>query len=203
MSKTRLYNIWINMRQRCKNDGKPAHDNWGNRGITVCDEWQSYKAFEEWAHNTGYADDLTIDRIDNNGNYGPSNCRWATYKEQANNTRKNRLITIGGETRTFTEWCEHFHITPSSVYKRIKGEGWSCEKALSYPCQKSKSLHPEKTEMLYDKKRKPLIAFNENEQIRFASCREAEKNGHCKGAIRKARITGTKHHGYYWAFAET
>lgn len=119
---TRIYYIWCSMKERCYTPSNNSYKNYGARGIKVCDEWQKFEPFYEWAMSHGYSEDLSIDRIDVNGNYCPENCRWSTKKVQANNTRSNHYVTRDGETHTVTEWCEILGISRSTVVKRI-GKG--------------------------------------------------------------------------------
>ena len=126
-SGTRLYNIWLGMKSRCYNTNDPVYKNWGGRGVTVCDEWKNdFACFYEWAIENGYNDKLTIDRIDNDGNYTPDNCRWASQKQQSRNRRSNIEITIGNETKTLIEWCEIFKLPYQTIharYTRMQNEG--------------------------------------------------------------------------------
>lgn len=133
---TRIYRIWYETKRRCYNLKCIQYNNYGGRGITVCDEWRNNSAtFYNWAISNGYADNLTIDRKDNNGNYCPDNCRWLTQKEQQNNRRNNRLIEFNGETKTISEWGEKYNINYNLIAYRLK-IGWTIEKALITPVHK-------------------------------------------------------------------
>ena len=127
---TRLYGIWVGMRQRCRDKNNKSYKRYGGRGITVCDEWnKDFTVFEKWAIENGYADNLSIDRIDNNGNYEPSNCRWADDFTQNNNKRDNVLITVGNDTYTATEWARLSGLKPSTIHNRLF-IGWKPEDAV-------------------------------------------------------------------------
>ncbi len=126
----RLKICWKNMRQRCNNPNFTYYRNYGGRGIRICDEWSDYAAFEKWALANGYNDSLTLDRIDTNGNYEPSNCRWATMKTQANNKRNNRLITINGKTQTASQWADELGVNYGVVRNRLH-DGMPIDKAFN------------------------------------------------------------------------
>lgn len=132
MSNTRIYNIWKGMKERCSTPSTSCYKYYGGRGIKVCDEWQEFEPFCEWAMMHGYRDDLTIDRLDVNGDYGPDNCRWATIEEQVLNTRRNHYITHNGETKTLKEWAKILGINHSTLIERLRR--WqSVGDALSIP----------------------------------------------------------------------
>lgn len=137
----RLRRIHNGMMQRCYNANSNAYKHYGGRGICVCKEWHDREKFIEWALENGYENNLSIDRIDNNGNYEPSNCRWATYKEQANNqrkrqkgyTRKRKTEKIDGKEKTLVEWYVIFGVTAPTVAYRMKTYGLTFEEALKMP----------------------------------------------------------------------
>lgn len=119
---TRLYDIWRHMKGRCYNKYDKKYYRYGERGIKVCEEWKNdFKEFHDWAMSNGYSDDLTIDRIDNDGNYEPSNCRWANAKRQANNRgiRKDAIVIVwNGQTKTLSEWSKVLGIKYNTLAER-------------------------------------------------------------------------------------
>lgn len=127
MKHTRIYNIWCSMKQRCDENRR----NYSN--VTYCNEWKEFIPFYEWSMSNGYAENLTLDRINNNGNYEPSNCRWVSQKVQQNNRTNNTIYTLGKETHTLSEWSEITGIGRSTISARILKLGWSVEKALTTP----------------------------------------------------------------------
>lgn len=103
----------------------------------MCDEWRnSYVSFKEWAISHGYRDDLTINRIDNNGSYSPENCEWVTIKEQCRNRCQNVTVTINGETKILIDWAREYGINPKTVYNRINVLGWDDVRAVTTPSRK-------------------------------------------------------------------
>lgn len=130
---TRLYKIYDGIKQRCYNKKNKSYKNYGGRGIKMCDEWQNdFMTFYNWSINNDYREDLTIDRINNNGNYEPSNCRWVDIKTQANNKRNNHYITYNNETHTIAEWSRLLNISIHALRHRFE-RGWSIERALTTP----------------------------------------------------------------------
>ena len=148
----KIYTCWSNIRQRCNNKNRPDYKYYGGKGIKVCNEWNTYSNFEEWAIGNGYEDNLTIDRIDVNGDYEPSNCRWITLKEQANNKTNNKIITYKNITKTIHQWADELKINPNTIFIRLK-RGWDVERALFESCfvgknQFSKKMTPEQLALL-------------------------------------------------------
>ena len=132
-SDSRIYGIYKHIKHRCYLTTDKDYINYGKRGIIMCDDWKSnFQAFYDWAMSNGYTDKLTIDRIDVNGNYEPSNCRWVTTEIQANNTRTNHRVEFNGEVHTIAEWSRITNISKPALYHRVS-RGWSIEKMLTTP----------------------------------------------------------------------
>jgi len=120
-AKTRLYRIFNGMKQRCFNKNNHKYGVYGGRGILVCKEWLDFKNFRDWALKNGYGENLSIDRIDNDGNYKSDNCRWIPLEKQAKNKTSNILFSFKGKTKDLADWAREFNISPSllSYYRRI------------------------------------------------------------------------------------
>lgn len=137
MRESRLYVIWSGMIERCENKNSNRYENYGEKGIVICKDWRSsFNTFAIWAKSHGYDDNLTIDRIDNSKGYSPQNCRWVTMYEQFRNKTNNHFITINGETKILSDWCNFFGLNRTTVYERIR-RGWDEISALTTPVKRS------------------------------------------------------------------
>ena len=134
MRMTPEYQIWFSMKSRCLNKNNPEYHNYGGRGISVCQRWRSFVKFLE-DMNGRSSNDLSIDRIDVNGNYEPGNCRWATAEEQANNKRNNVKLTFYGKTMTLVQWSRISLVRQGTILYRIRS-GWSEKRAVWTPARK-------------------------------------------------------------------
>ena len=130
-SRSPVYRVWLQMIQRCENPNDAAFHHYGARGISVCPEWHSFEAFiaDMGVRPKGYS----LDRIDNDGNYQPGNCRWATTKQQLNNTRRNRVYEFNGRKQSLEAWCDELGIKPQALNARLNTYGWPIERALTEP----------------------------------------------------------------------
>jgi hypothetical protein len=126
----KIYVVWKNMKQRCNKPRKEkgeAHYEY----ISYCEDWERFEPFFEWAMNNGYVEGLRLDRINNEGNYCPENCRFITNKENSNNRSNNRFITFEGKTLTISQWAERVEMPVQTLLSRLKK--WSVEKSLTAP----------------------------------------------------------------------
>jgi len=130
VSITNFYSTWKSMIYRCENPKEPAYKDYGGRGISVCEEWHNLNKFKDWFLNSGFQVGLSIDRINNNGNYEPSNCRWATDEEQANNTRANVYYEFDGEKMTIAQICKVVNLGYSRLHALIHYGKFSVEEAI-------------------------------------------------------------------------
>lgn len=139
---TRLYRIWLGMRRRCNCVTDAAYHRYGGRGIGICTEWDEFDAFRDWATANGYASHLTIDRADNDKGYDPSNCRWATYRDQNRNYSRNRPVQYDGRTALIGDFAAEHGLPADVVKNRVMRYGWPMEKALTTPVRKKIKREP-------------------------------------------------------------
>lgn len=137
LSKTRIWRIYCNMINRCRNEKISMYKHYGERGITFCEEWEPHKnGFENfcnWSFKNGYSENLTLDRIDVNGNYEPSNCRWVDMYVQANNKRATKFFVYNGEALTISQIARKYNVDKYVLYSRVNKLGWDIEKAVELP----------------------------------------------------------------------
>lgn len=203
----RLYGVWRGMLQRCSDQNHSSFNNYGGRGISVCDEWKDYRNFRDWAYANGYDEDhdtkaCTLDRIDVNGNYCPDNCRWVDRKTQSRNTRRNYLIEYKGELLPATDVAEREGVNVYTLIQRLKG-GCSLENALKpgrvyYP----NSMRKTRDLTSYIPQCKPVL--NVETGCVFQSVQSAaEFSKVSPSAISVALRSGGTSGGYHWRYADT
>lgn len=157
MTDSREYKIWRGMITRCTVPSDTNYPRYGAKGITVCPEWlESFLAFYEDMGPVGPAE--TLDRRDNNGDYEPTNCRWATPEKQARNRTSNRLLTYMGRTQCLTDWAEEFGLKPVTLTMRLDHYGWAIEKALTQEVGRT-DTRPGRRMLTYNGKTQSLTAW--------------------------------------------
>lgn len=129
LTDTPLYVAWLNMKARCDNQNRPDYRRYGGRGITYDKRWASFQSFFDDMHH-GFVSGLTLERLDNSKGYSRENCKWTDRMEQANNTRRNRVFTINGESKTFAQWIRVTGIKSSTARQRYYCLGWSIQRSL-------------------------------------------------------------------------
>lgn len=132
-SGTSIHNVWMSMHERCKNPNSTVYDRYGGRGIKVCDEWREFTPFFYWAKSNGYREGMTIDRINNDGNYSPDNCRWVDMKAQCRNRSNTYYVCFRGEMIPLISLCDKYNISYQTARQRIKKLHWNVEDAVTIP----------------------------------------------------------------------
>ena len=135
----RLLRIWRAMIHRCYKETDEHYDYYGGRGIKVCDDWHDFETFQKWALANGYADNLTIDRLDGNKDYCPENCSWATMTVQNNHKSDTKWLTYKGKTQSLSDWCRELGLDYFRIKARLNSLGWSVEDAFEYGKYKKES----------------------------------------------------------------
>ena len=176
-SGTRLYEIWCKIKDRCTNKHSPAYARYGGRGIKLCDSWKDFAVFQSWAMENGYNDTLTIDRIDNNKGYEPSNCRWATMTIQANNKRCNRTYIDKGIRKTIAQLSEEYGIPYQTLHARLTYYKWPLEKAVSVSVEDSKKIPSRARYITFNGETKTLTDWAKSHNMSLSGLRSRLKKG--------------------------
>lgn len=195
--KQKARTAWRNMTRRCYCPQTRGFHRYGGRGIEICAEWyDSFLPFYEWSLENGIAFGLTIDRIDNDGNYSPDNCRWVTPKGQANNRSTNRIIKFNGERKTIQQWAEVVGISSQAMTERVESGLWSLEEGLTLP-QNGRGRR-------YPALRKRVSQYSVDGELisTFDSVTAAAKaTGAPTSNISRALTNSSTARGYYWKYA--
>lgn len=138
-SKTKLYRHWVCMMRRCYDPKHTNYQNYGARGIKVCEEWHIYENFRDWTLKTRQDENLTCERMNNDGDYCPENCIWIPLGEQANNRRSSVVIAYNGKTQNLMQWCKELNLYYPTVHSRMYKYGWDFEKAIGEPVKSNQS----------------------------------------------------------------
>lgn len=188
-----LYGTWFQMISRCENPNQKHYDRYGGRGIIVCPEWHDFWNFVKWSDSVGgRPEGYTLDRIDNDGNYEPSNCRWADWRTQTTNKSSNFFVEYNGVIKTTVEWAEEFKIHPHTLQQRIKN-GWDLEKALFDKTTTNSHYSRNKILVQYDK--------CGNVIKKYASLSELQPPFLKKG-ISNAIYKNQTYKGYIWKYED-
>ena len=173
LSNPKIGHVRSGMIQRCYNPKNKRYKNYGGRGIAVCKEWlESPRAFHDWAVASGYKEGLSIERINNNGDYEPSNCRWIPMREQVNNQTLTRYIPYNGEVKTLTQWAKQYRLNISTLKDRLDKLGWTMEKSLTVAAKEQK-----RKEITYQGKTKNLSQWDKYNGFGDGTTGHRLKNG--------------------------
>lgn len=193
-SKHPLYGTWFQMITRCENPNSKHYNRYGGRGIKVCDDWHDFWKFVEWSNSVGgRPQGYTLDRIKNDGNYEPNNCRWANWRTQKTNTSTNVFLEYNGIRKTMIEWCEELNINYRTLNNRIN-RGWSVEKALS-ECI-SKNSHPSRHKILCQYTTKGELVAKYKNLSELPSEFNKKSVSYCANGNRKTN------NGYIWKYED-
>ena len=188
-----LYGTWFQMISRCENPAQKHYDRYGGRGIKVCDEWHDFWNFVKWSDSIGgRPKGHTLDRVNNDGDYEPSNCRWADWRTQKTNTSANVFLEYNGVKKTMIEWCEELNIHPHTLQNRIKN-GWSVERSLFEKTTENSHYSRNKKLVQYDKSGNVVNKYNSLSELQHPFLKKSVSNAICKNQSYK---------GYIWKYED-
>ena len=188
-----LYGTWFQMISRCENPNQNHYDRYGGRGIKVCEEWHDFWNFVKWSDSVGgRPKGYTLDRINNDGNYEPSNCRWADWKTQTTNKSSNVFVEYNGVRKTMIEWCEELNIHPHTLQNRIK-RGWTVERAFFDKATSNSHYSRNKILVQYDKSGNVVKRYNSLSELRPPFLKKGISNAIYKNQSYK---------GYIWKYED-